>query len=170
MSAPGSRKRKVDPALLSEEDRKEYFKNRMLYFLERRKTLREVQLYLARIHCPEELQEELLQFAVEYHFTDDEDYARSFIADSVHLRNRSRRQIRYELEQKGVSRDMIERVLEEENPDDAEAAARLVQKRLRQPENPAARRKMAAYLASHGFSYDIIRQVLKEDEEFENGE
>ncbi len=162
MSGFGKKKKRTrDLSGYSEEELKEYYKNRLLYYLERRKTEKEAARHLRELNCPEELQEELLAFAREYRFIDDEEYARSFIRDAAGLKHHSCRRIRYDLMQKGLSKELIDLVMETEAPSDEEAASALVRKRLSDPEDPEARRKCGNYLQAHGFSYDVIERVLR---------
>ena len=66
MSGFGKKKKRTrDLSGYSEEELKEYYKNRLLYYLERRKTEKEAARHLRELNCPEELQEELLAFARE---------------------------------------------------------------------------------------------------------
>ena len=66
MSGFGKKKKRVrDLSGYSEEERKEYYKNRLLYYLERRKTEQEAARHLRELGCPEELQEELLRLLEE---------------------------------------------------------------------------------------------------------
>ena len=66
MSGFGKKKKRTrDLSGYSEEERKEYYKNRLLYYLERRKTEKEAARHLRELDCPEELQEELLACATQ---------------------------------------------------------------------------------------------------------
>ncbi len=63
-----------------------------------------------REYEPQEI-EEALSFLKEYRYIDDADYAERYIR--VCSCRKSTRQIRYDLERKGVGRDVIEQYLEE---------------------------------------------------------
>ena len=164
MKTAGRRKKKVDLSGKSSQELREFYKENMLNYLSRRRSSQDLRRYLARLECPEEMIRELVEFSEEYHFSDDMEYARVFIRDSFHLRHRSRKRIRYDLLQKGISRDVIDLAMEEENPSDEEAAAELVRKKLIGPSDPQQLRKCGAYLQGQGFSYDIIERVLKNTE------
>ncbi|MBQ7916019.1 MAG: regulatory protein RecX [Firmicutes bacterium] len=160
-SFAGRRKKTRDLSGYSTEELKEYYKNRMLYYLSRRKTAQEVRKYLLSLGCEEDMAEELMQFSEEYHFTDDEEYARSFIRDSSRIKLHSMKRIRYDLQQKGVDRVVVDRIMEEESISDEEAAISLIQKKLKDPNDEEARKKCGAYLQSHGFSYDTIERAFR---------
>lgn len=149
---------------LSEEELKEYYKGKVLNYLSRRKTVQEVRVYLRRLNCPEEIVEELLEFTDEYRFTDDEEYARCFILDSFRLKHHSRKQIQYDLRQKGLDKLLIEQMMEELNPSDEEAAMCLAAKRFKNMDDPQVRDRCGNYLYNHGFPYEVIEKVLQNRE------
>ena len=147
-SFAGRRKKTRDLSGYSQEELKEYYKNRMLY-------------YLLSMGCEEEMADELMEFSEEYRFTDDEEYARCFIRDSSQIKHHSIKRIRYDLQQKGVDRAVIDRIIEEVGPSDEEAAISLIQKKLKDPNDEDARKKCGAYLQNHGFSYDTIEGAFR---------
>ena len=77
---------------------------------------------------------------------------------------KSRRQIAFELQQKGVDRQDISRILEGSAQDDLAAARNLLKKRLRTADLSDLKEKnrLGAYLGRRGFSYDVIRRVMQE--------
>lgn len=159
--AGNRKKKKPDLSSKSEDELKEYYKEKMLNYLSRRRTSQELRRYLERLGCGEELVQELVAFSDEYSFSDDAEYARVFIRDSYHLRHRSRKRIRYDLLQKGISRELIDQAMEEEDPSDEEAARQILQKRLHDPDDLEQIKKCGAYLQGQGFSYDSIQRALK---------
>ena len=121
-----------------------------------------------REYGPQEI-EEALSFLKEYHYIDDADYAERYIR--VYSRKKSTRQIRFDLERKGIARDVVEQYLEE-SPVDEEGQIReyLLKKGCRPGErlDAAVYKKITAGLCRRGFSYEAIRRVmdrmLREDE------
>ena len=101
--------------------------------------------------------------AEDYRFIDDEAYARDYIEDSRTLKNRSRKEVRYELMHKGISADILDAAFGEAELSDEDTAARIIQKRLKDPEDPAERAKLASYLVRRGFSYELVSRLLKEE-------
>lgn len=118
-----------------------------------------------REYSPEEI-EETVAFLLEYHYLDDEAYARSYIRTRS-LRKSSRR-LRAELEQKGISRDVIEASIQE-NPVDEEAQIRaFLTKKGYCPEtreDAGQYRRIIAALSRKGFSYEKIRSEMARMEE-----
>lgn len=130
------------------------------------RTEQEMRQKLAERDYPLEEIEAAVAFLLEYHYLDDEAYARSYIS-SRSLR-KSRRRLRAELEQKGVSKEVIEESLRE-NPVDEEAQIRaFLTKKGYCPEthdDSGQYRRIVAALSRRGFSYDAIRRVMGQIEE-----
>ena len=101
-----------------------------------------------------------IEFVKKYRYLDDEDYARRFVERNGN--KKSRKQMVFELTQKGVSRDILNLVLEDmEVSEEAQIIALLTKKNYSGEE--AAReekQKIFAYLARKGFSYDSISAAL----------
>ncbi|MBQ6239720.1 MAG: regulatory protein RecX [Firmicutes bacterium] len=148
---------------MSAEEQKAYFQNKMLNLLSRRKTEEEVRQYLKKQQCPEEIADTLIAMALDYRFIDDEAYARDYIEDSRTLKNRSRKEVRYELMHKGISADILDAAFEETLLSDEDTAAQIIRKRLKDPDDAQERVKLASYLVRRGFSYEIVSRLLKEE-------
>ena len=65
------------------------------------------------------------------------------------------------LQQKGISRDDIQRILQE-NPVDEEAQARAVFEKRCRAMKALDVDKLYRYMVGKGFSYDIVRRLLRE--------
>ena len=104
--------------------------------------------------------ERVLSFLQEYHFIDDNAYTENYI--HVNKGRKSKRQITYELQQKGVDRDQIRQMLEENPVDEEETVRALLKKKTggRIPEDKKEIQKLAAFLGRKGFSFEVISRVL----------
>ena len=106
--------------------------------------------------------ERVLSFLQEYHFIDDNAYTENYI----HVNNgiKSKLQITYELQQKGVDRDQIRQMLEENPVDEEETVRALIKKKTggRIPEDKKEIQKLAAFLGRKGFSFEVISRVLRD--------
>lgn len=114
-----------------------------------------------------EYTKEAVEIAVEYvksyHYLDDRRYAASYLASRS--QSKSMRQMEFELERKGVSREIIAACREEmEERDETQMIRQLLEKRCREPEqaDEKERRKHYAYLVRKGFRSSEIRQVFQE--------
>ncbi len=99
-------------------------------------------------------------------YIDDRRYAERFVSDAVNRRYAGPQMIVSALQKKGVARDIIDDVLCKVSNDSSQAdIARLaLGRRLRNRSAPRDRdeiRRLSDYLRRRGFSYDIIKDVLK---------
>ncbi|MGL5434630.1 MAG: regulatory protein RecX [Lachnospiraceae bacterium] len=109
---------------------------------------------------PEEI-EEAVSFLKEYRFIDDAEYARKYIR--VYSSKKSIRKMRFDLERKGINKEVTSEALEEYPVDEEEQVFRLMQKKGYQPGEymePAAYQKLAGALARKGYSYQVIRRAM----------
>ena len=106
--------------------------------------------------------ERVLSFLQEYHFIYDNAYTENYI--HVNKGRKSKRQITYELQQKGVDRDQIRQMLEENPVDEEETVRALLKKKTggRIPEDKKEIQKLAAFLGRKGFSFEVISRVLRD--------
>ena len=101
-----------------------------------------------------------LEFVKKYRYLDDEDYARRFVEKNGY--KKSRKQMVFELTQKGVARDILVAVFEDMEVDEESQILSLLAKK-NYPGDDATReekQKISAYLARKGFSYDAISAAL----------
>ena len=116
----------------------------------------------------EEIEETVL-FLKEYRYLDDEAYVGRYIRSCA--ARKSRRQIRADLERKGVSREVIDLQLQEEAVDEDSQIRKLLEKKGYEPGKrlePAEYRRIMGALGRRGFSGEAIRRVtesMREEQE-----
>lgn len=101
----------------------------------------------------------------EWHYLDDEDFARRWVEGRQEHQPRSERLLTLELRQKGVDQETIEDVLADAEVDERADALDLARHKAtsyRALEPDVQRRRLAAFLARRGYGYDVIRPVLDE--------
>ncbi len=104
-------------------------------------------------------------------YIDDRRYAGRFASDAVNRRNAGHQMIVSALRKKGVAKDIIDDVLCKVSSDysQADTARRALGRKLRKsgslPLDKWEIRRLSDYLRRRGFSYDIIRGVLKGTEQ-----
>lgn len=107
-----------------------------------------------------------VEFLKEYNFLNDIKYAKAFISDK--LNSSGSQKIKYELTQKGISKDIIDEELSKLNKDnEKDAAFNLAKKkfdiiRKKENDNYKISGKLYRYLLSKGYGYDVISGVVKE--------
>ena len=101
-----------------------------------------------------------IEFVKKYRYLNDEDYARRFVERNRN--KKSRKQLMFELSQKGVAKDLLDLVFEDMDVDEESQIIAVLEKR-KYPKEDATReekQKISAYLARKGFSYDAISAAL----------
>ena len=114
-----------------------------------------------REYSAEEINETVL-FLKEYRYLDDEAYADRYIRSCA--ARKSRRQIRADLERKGVSREIIDLKLQEKTVDEDSQIRKLLQKKGYVPGKrlePAEYRRIMGALGRRGFSGEAIRKAME---------
>ena len=119
---------------------------------------------------PAEAVDYVVTFLKEYHFLDDAAYAQSYVRS--YAGKKSRRQMAYEMQQKGVDTACIEAALEQSPMDEEESARQILCRRLKGKQEATYQEKgrLAAYLGRRGYSYEVIHRVLREIKTAENQE
>lgn len=95
-------------------------------------------------------------------FIDDDEFARLWTENRKHSSPRSRRMLKVELQQKGVSPDIIEQaVLQVDETGSACKAALKKARTLSRDNFEEFRRRLAPFLLRRGFSYETIEKTIK---------
>ena len=116
---------------------------------------------------PEDLIEAAVTYVKSFGYLDDARYAENFVQSRK--ASKSRREILYQLCQKGVSREIAQQVVEEcfDGQDETEAILKIIEKKrvdLRTA-TPEQMQKLYGHLARKGFRYEDIRQVIQNYDE-----
>lgn len=99
-------------------------------------------------------------------YLDDERFAREYSEEKLKKKMLGMSRIKLELREKGVSQDIIERILSENSAsDETENALKLAEKKLsslkgRNLDKMKLNQRLYSFLASKGFNYDLIKTVL----------
>jgi len=136
-------------------------KARILYLL-KASDRTEKQLYdkLKEGYYPKEAIEVAIAYAKSYHYIDDERYARNYI--QFHGKKNSKKQLMYTLLQKGIGKELLENLLEENPVDEDIQIQKWLTKKHYNSENATyeEKQKLGAALVRKGFSVDNIKQRL----------
>ena len=116
---------------------------------------------------PPEAVEAAISYVKSFGYLDDARYAENFVQSRK--ASKSRREILYQLCQKGVSREIAQQVVEEcfDGQDETEAILKIIEKKrvdLRTA-TPEQMQKLYGHLAQKGFRYEDIRQVIQNYDE-----
>lgn len=114
-----------------------------------------------------EIVDAVIEKLKEYNYLNDEEFARNFAAAKIRQKAIGRKRLRIDLIKKKLDKETIEKALAEtfeDTPED-EIINRAVAKRLRikgKPEDQKEKKKFFDHLMRLGFSYDVVRDKMRE--------
>jgi regulatory protein len=138
------------------------------YLGSRPRSVSEIKRHLRTKRFDDAAQDKAIDQLRAQRYIDDEAFARYWVEQRERFRPKSRRAIVSELMQKGVARETIDLVLGDADPDTETKRARDSLRRpmtrwLSMDENER-KRKIHQYLATRGYSYDVIEEVIAKPE------
>ncbi|MCJ7497076.1 MAG: RecX family transcriptional regulator [candidate division Zixibacteria bacterium] len=162
--------KKIDQILESEV--KKESKDAALKFLSyRMRSEKEVRDKLKKKEFAQDVIEEVIEDLRRVNLIDDYSFASAFVRDKISNKPQGKILLKQELWKKGIKEETIEKVLKEYFEDEDEElnlAKKLLEKRKKRYENldkNVAKRRMMSFLLRRGFSYKIVKQVLKIEEQ-----
>lgn len=137
----------------------------MSLLLQQDRTKKNLQDRLYRARFSEKASAYALQYVMHFGYVDDLRYAQNYI--SYHKGERSRKELRYKLMERGVPPEIIAEAFSEyEEESEYEALKKTLEKKLKGKSlselDYPAREKVAAYLARKGYALSAIRSVMRE--------
>ncbi len=149
------------------DEEKKAAEKAMNLLLQQDRTKKELQDRLYRAGFSEKAATYAMNYVMSFGYIDDLRYASNYI--SFLSGNRSRKELRYKLMNKGVPPEVIaEAFLEYEDETEQEALRYMLRKRLKgrrlSDMDYQEKNKIVAYLGRKGFSLPAIRSVIKEEE------
>ena len=142
-----------------ESEKRTVFDKTLDYISKTQKTEKQIKDKLKEKGYLKETIDYVIDKLKEYKFIDDFEYAKSYIR--LYKEKKGKKLLEYELMQKGVRKQIIESVLEEENLDQKDACFTLLKKHLKNKE--ITRENLAKaykYVLSKGFRYEEASNAL----------
>lgn len=109
--------------------------------------------------------EKAIEYCKNQNYLNDEEFANSFIRDKQNLNKFGSKRIKYELINKGVSKSVIEKILQIDPEDEYSIALELAGKKINSyngQDRNSIYRKLGGFLQRKGYPYDIVKKVLNE--------
>ncbi|MEO6940927.1 MAG: RecX family transcriptional regulator [Candidatus Kapaibacterium sp.] len=136
----------------------------MSYVNRRARSEKEIRVRLVKEEIPDSIIERVMEFLRDYNLVDDAAWAKAYLHDRLMRKKISAKQLGYELTQKGIGKEVIEQTLatltvDESDEDRALAAAMKRWPRLEREEPRKRKQKLYAFLASRGFSSNLIAKI-----------
>ena|SRR5256885_12381502 len=147
---------------------KKYLENTYRFLSIRSRSEKEIRDYLKKKQAEQEIIEHIVELLKKQKFLDDLVFARSWVLSRARSRPKGKSAVKFELLQKGVAKEIVEKVLTEENeelPDQVTQATRLIEKRVEKLKDASRQEiynKVGSFLARRGFDWDTIKQSIDE--------
>jgi regulatory protein len=125
---------------------------------------REIKDYYRRKKIPESIQEELINRLKKLELLDDIKFAQWWVRQRLEFKNKSKKDITFELRQKGIDNQTIINVLDDSEIDEVKIATELITKKLykwQKYNEKEKKQKISQYLAGKGFGWNVVNDVLK---------
>ncbi len=129
----------------------------------RPRSTKELENYFKRKKMNDDVGKKILEKVSEYGYANDRDFAKWWVEQRQAHRPKSKRVLKMELAQKGISREIIDEIGDEGMGNDKKTALDLIAKKIeRWKVLPSLdlRKKITNYLGNRGFSWDIIKEVV----------
>ena len=135
---------------------------RMLYSKDR--TEYEMRQNLIRKGFDEDTAEGAVMQLKSMGYINDRLYAHKYISDRIKLKPKSKKALMYELQKKGIDREIIAEVLDEFEMDESIIAYRIARTKFNKYDisDPLIQKRIFSFLAHRGFSNEIINDVIKQ--------
>lgn len=132
------------------------------WVLVRPRSERETSDYLFKIIFEKKLDKNYINQIIEKlknkKYLDDSEFARWYVENRFVKKGVSKKRLQMELMKKGVSREIIEKVLKESGRDEKEEILKIIAKKRAKYDDD----KLIQYLARQGFSYELARDLVLE--------
>jgi regulatory protein len=144
-----------------------YYLKAVFYLKFRGRSVKEMQEYLKKKNVPQEMADKVVARLLDEKFLNDRNFAKDWIESRARFRPKGRRIVEMELKQKGITKEIIDEVMQEgpseDAPDEAEQLRRLVEQRIgkyKGMERYEIYQKLGAYLGRRGFNWDQIKRSI----------
>jgi len=123
----------------------------------------EVRTRLVKLGFDEDIAERVVSDLEAIGYIDDSRFVLKYASDRIKSKALSKKALRYELEQKGIGRDLIDEVLKEFEPEEEEVALRVAKKKFGKYDlsDRAVEMKALKFLIHRGISYETACNVLR---------
>lgn len=114
-------------------------------------------------YCEKDAADEAVCKLIELGLLDDTAYAKSLALEFCEYRHMSRRNIRFELQKRGIDRDIIDEAVDELPEDEVPAILEIIRHKYADCfDDEKGRRRMFSGLARKGYGYNDIKQAINE--------
>lgn len=135
-----------------------------LHFLSfRPRSEKELKDYLVKKKASSLVAVKIIQNLKQNKFIDDKEFTKWWIEQRTKIKPRADWIIRFELKQKGIEKEVVDEFIGNSEISEFDKALDLAQRKIKRYEKFDRNKKyekMVRFLASKGFNYDLIKEVL----------
>jgi regulatory protein len=148
------------------DDFEKFYKAAIRFLSFRPRSEKELRDYLTKKKCDPLISKRIIESLTRDKFLNDEEFVKWWVEQRTILKPKASRVIKYELKQKGISRELIDSFFEDEesSTSDFTKALNLAEKKMVRLGKIEDRRriyeKLGRFLASKGFDWDTIKEVI----------
>lgn len=139
------------------------FEKTLRFAMTRPRSLKEIKDYFRRKEVDSSLHQNIIDKLIKLELLDDNKFAEWWVRQRLEFKHKSKKDITFELRQKGIDSNLIKNVLDDSQIDEVKIAKELVAKKLykwQKYEENVRRQKISQYLAGKGFSWDVIKSLV----------
>lgn len=139
------------------------FDKALRFAMTRPRSLKEVKDYFNRREIDNSLHQNIIDKLIKLELLDDLKFTQWWVRQRLEFKHKSKKDITFELRQKGIDSNLIKNVLDDSEIDEVKIAKELVAKKLykwQKYDEKVRRQKISHYLVGKGFSWDVITQVI----------
>lgn len=125
---------------------------------------KEIKDYLKRKRVHESLYEDLFERLNHLELINDEKFAEWWVNQRIEFKNKSQKDLIFELRKKGINKEVIDSVINKSQIDETKVIKTLIEKKKYKWEKfdeETRKQKITQYLLGKGFDWNIISDVLK---------
>lgn len=106
----------------------------------------------------------VVEYLLDLHYLNDEEYTRRYVHDAVLLKKMSLKRIRYDLFKKGIDEQIIEKYIEEFSDEEADTLRNSVKRKMDKilDDSPKSIDKVRGYFFRKGYNLSQINAAIKE--------
>lgn len=148
------------------DDFEKFYKAAIRFLSFRPRSEKELSDYLKKKKCDPLISKRIIESLKRDKFLNDEEFVRWWVEQRTILKPKASRVIKYELKQKGISKELIDSFYENDksSTSDFSKALNLAEKKMprysRIEDERKVYEKLSRFLASKGFDWDTIKEVI----------
>lgn len=144
------------------------FDKSLRFAMTRPRSLKEVKDYFRRKEIDKSIQQTIIDKLIRLELLDDAKFARWWVGQRLEFKSKSKKDITFELRQKGIDTNAIKNVFETTEIDEVKIAKELITKKLykwQKYDENMRKQKISQYLSGKGFGWDTINNAIEKIQE-----